>query len=69
MNMLIREYGITKEDCVFVGDGENDADLAAEVGTSVCFNGAPRLQAVCTHSVRQKEGDEDLTTILQYIPF
>jgi len=52
---------------MFVGDGKNDVPLAKAVGLSISFNGAKELEAVCTHAIRQKEGEEDFKEILRYI--
>lgn len=68
MNLLIREYGIRNSECAFVGDGDNDIQLAETVGVSIAFNGSPNLQRVCTFSICQSEGMEDLSSILEHIP-
>lgn len=67
MKLLVREYCIPKDSCVFIGDGENDRELAANVGLSVAFNGHVQLQEVATYSVNQDTGQEDLRAILPYL--
>ena len=65
MRLMMREYGISPQDCAFVGDGVNDVPIAKEVGTSIAFNGRPELQEVCTHSINQPDG-KDLKAILKF---
>jgi phosphoserine phosphatase len=69
MKLLIKEYGISKDNCVFVGDGENDRGLAANVGISIAFNGPTQLQEVTTYSINQEPGKEDFRAILPYFHF
>lgn len=64
MRLLMREHGLKKEECAFVGDGVNDIPLAREVGLSVAFNAREELQKVCTHVINQKE--KDLRAVLQF---
>jgi phosphoserine phosphatase len=65
MRLMMREYGISPQDCAFIGDGVNDIPLAKEVGTSIAFNARPELQEVCTHSINQPDG-KDLKAILKF---
>jgi len=67
MKLITEEYGLKPEECAFVGDGRNDIPLAKAVGTSIAFNGAKELQAVCTYSINQEEGKEDFREVLKYI--
>ncbi len=64
MRLLMREHGLKKEECAFVGDGVNDIPLAREVGLSIAFNAREELQKVCTFAINQKE--KDLRSILQF---
>jgi len=57
MHLMMKEYKLSKEDCAFVADGRNDIPLAKEVGVSISFNGAPELEAVTTHKIKQKKAD------------
>ena len=66
MKLIMKEHGLTKEECAFVGDGKNDVPFAKAVGLSIAFNGTPELQEVCTYSINQKEGKEDFSAILKY---
>ena len=65
MRLMMREYGISPEDCAFVGDGVNDVPIAKEVGLSIAFNAAQELQEAATHSISQPEG-KDLKAILKF---
>ena len=65
MRLLIKEHGLTPEQCAFVGDGVNDIPLAKECCISIAFNGRKELQDVTTYSVSQKV--KDLRGILKYL--
>lgn len=61
VELMRREYGLTKEECAFVGDGKNDVHIAKHVGLSFAYNAHPDLQKVATRTITQ------LTEILQHI--
>ena len=67
LRMLRREYRLDRQHCVFIGDAQNDVAVAMQVGLSIAFNAQPELQAVCTHSVNQDEGQEDFMAIAALI--
>ncbi len=67
MFLIMKEHGLTQEECAFVGDGKNDVFLAKVVGTSIAFNADPKLQQAATHSISQDEGKEDFRSILDFI--
>jgi len=67
MQLMMKDYNLTKDDCAFVGDGRNDIHLAKAVGTSIAFNGAKELQEVCTHSINQPEGQKDFRAVLPFL--
>ncbi len=67
MELMIREFGLNKQECAFVGDGRNDIPLAKEVEFSICFNGPKELQEVCKHSIKQPRGKEDLRAVLRFL--
>lgn len=67
MHLIIKEHGLKKDECAFVGDGRNDIPFAKAVKLSIAFNGAPELQEVCAHSVNQPDGKEDFRAILKYL--
>lgn len=66
MKLIMNEYGITPEECAFVGDGKNDIPYASVVGLSISYNGPKELQEDCTHAINQVEGEEDFREILKY---
>jgi len=61
VELLRKEYGFSKEECAFVGDGKNDVHIAAHVGLSFAYKAHPALQKVATHSI------EDFRDILKYV--
>lgn len=67
MHLIMKEHGLRKDQCAFVGDGKNDISFAKAVSRSIAFNGAPELQKVCTYSVNQEDGKEDFRAILKYL--
>jgi len=60
---IMNEYGITKEECAFIGDAQNDILVAQEVGLSIAFNAQPELQQVCTHVINQAPGSENFEQV------
>lgn len=64
---LADQYGVSLEECAFVGDGSNDIHIAKAVGMSVAFNGEAELRNVSTHAVVQKIGSEDFRAVLDYL--
>ena len=67
MKLMIKEYKIKKEECVFVGDGDNDIHLAKEVGTSIAFNASERLAKFAKFSIRQEPHKENFMEVLKYL--
>lgn len=67
MKMLAYEYQILIQECLFVGDGDNDVHLTHAVGLSIGFNGPAELSNVTTHSIVQNDGCESLSPILSII--
>lgn len=58
------KYGISPEDCYFVGDNENDVDAALFTGTSIAFNSKSDVLAqAATHIVDSK----NLRDVLQFM--
>ncbi|MEK6852493.1 MAG: HAD-IB family phosphatase [Nanoarchaeota archaeon] len=68
MQLIMKEHGLKKEQCAFVGDGKNDIHLAKAVGLSIAFNADLELQKVCTYVINQPKGEEDFREILKYLP-
>ncbi len=69
MDLISAEYGYSREQCAFVGDGPNDCGLAKKVGKSIAFNGSDELQKVSTYVLNQPSGKEDLSEVLPYLGF
>jgi phosphoserine phosphatase len=67
MKIIMREYQATPYDCIFVGDGKNDVDLASNVAVSFAFNGQAELQRVVTESISQPDGQHNLNQIAQLL--
>ena len=67
VEMLLKDIGINREQCAFVGDGKNDIDVAGYVGRSVAFNPHQELKDCCEFVVEQEPGKEDLRAILPYL--
>lgn len=67
MQLIAKEHGITKDQCVFVGDGKNDVHLAQAVGLSIAFNAQDELKAVATVSIDQQRGKEDFYEVVKTI--
>ena len=67
MESLSAEHRLTREELAFVGDGDNDVDLAQKVGISIAFNGTDALRNATTHSVDQEPQKENLKAVLSYL--
>jgi phosphoserine phosphatase len=66
MKLIMKEHGLSPEECAFVGDGKNDVFLAKEVGLSISFNGEEELKRVATHHIDQPDKKEDFRALLKY---
>lgn len=66
MHLLMSEYGISKSNCAFIGDGENDVPIAKQVGISIAFNAQEELKKVATFVIDQN-GQEDFKAVLHYL--
>ena len=64
LKLMMREYGLAKEHCAFVGDGMNDVFIAQQVGVSVAFNADEELKKVATCIIDQEAGAEDFRDVL-----
>lgn len=67
MRSVLFEYGLSKEDAAFVGDGKNDAALASEVGLSIAFNAQSELQSACSHQINQPKDEESLVAAIELL--
>lgn len=62
MELMRKEYGFTKEECAFVGNGKNDVYIAQHAGASFAVPDAhQKLKDVATHTL------EDFRDILKLI--
>lgn len=65
MKHLAKEYGVTLKECIFIGDGKNDIQIAKHCGLSIAFNAQLELEKVTTYKVNQKNVNlEELIEIL-----
>lgn len=61
---LAEKYGVSPEECVFVGDNENDVHIASIAGLSIGFNvKSDKLSGIVDIVVEKK----DMREILQYL--
>ena len=61
IKVTAEKYGLTPEDCYFIGDNENDVDAATLAGTSIAFNNkSDMLAQVATHTVDSKNLEDIL---------
>lgn len=67
MKLMVRDYGVSREECAFVGDGKNDVKLAAEVGCSIAFNAQVELKAVASIVIEQEDDHEDFAAVVSAI--
>lgn len=66
MEHLAKEYGVTLDECIFIGDGKNDVRLAQACGLSIAFNAQQELKDIATHTVDQShENLEELIDIIK----
>lgn len=49
IRLMLREYGLTPQDWLFVGDGPNDVPIAKAAPISVAYSACPELQEVATY--------------------
>jgi phosphoserine phosphatase len=48
VRLMLREYGLTPQDWVFVGDGINDVPIAKAAPISIAYSACPELREVAT---------------------
>lgn len=58
---LSKEFGLSKDQVMAVGDGANDLLMMAEAGTSVAYHAKPATQAEATHAINHGGLDSILT--------
>ncbi len=63
LKTIADKEGISTEDCVFVGDSNNDMDVIKEAGLGIAFNATPELSEAADIVIKKK----DLREILKII--
>ena len=58
---LSKEFGLSQDQVMAVGDGANDLLMMAEAGTSVAYRAKPATQAKATHAINHGGLDSILT--------
>ncbi|QDU17459.1 haloacid dehalogenase-like hydrolase [Gimesia maris] len=61
VHLMLREYGLSDEDWIFVGDGRNDVPIALDAPYSIGYKPHPELNAVVDKTITDYS---DLTLIL-----
>jgi phosphoserine phosphatase len=51
VRLMLREYGLTTQDWIFVGDGLNDVPIAREAPVSIAYGAGAPLRTVATFSI------------------
>lgn len=69
VELLHRDLGIPREECLFVGDGDNDREIAKYLDHAIAFNpsGEKILEQYCSIVIRQQDGHEDLSEVLKHV--
>jgi len=63
LKKVAAKEGIGLDECVFVGDSDNDVDVMEAAGLSIGFNPTERLLKACDIVIRKK----DMTAVLDYL--
>lgn len=63
LEKIARKEGIRLDECVFVGDSDNDIEVARKAGLGIGFNPHEKLSKACDIVVKKK----DLREVLKYI--
>jgi len=65
LKYIAEKEGISTKECIFIGDHNNDLEIAQEAGLSIAFNSkSEKLNAIASHVIIKK----DLKEILKIIP-
>lgn len=67
LEILCRDLGINARDCLFVGDGRNDRDIASFCALSIGFNPHQELRDGVDIIIEQPQGLENLSSVLEPI--
>lgn len=65
LEILCRDLGISADECLFVGDGRNDREVAGFCALSIGFNPHDELRKEVDVIIEQPEGYENLSAILE----
>jgi len=65
LEILCRDLGISADECMFVGDGRNDRDVAGFCALSIGFNPHDELRKDVDIVIEQNVGQENLSAILE----
>lgn len=65
LEILCKDLGISADECLFVGDGRNDREVAGYCALSIGFNPHDELRPDVDVIIEQPEGEENLSAILQ----
>lgn len=52
VNLMLREYGLTETQWVFVGDGRNDVPIAKSAPLAIGYSAHPDLRRVCASTIK-----------------
>jgi phosphoserine phosphatase len=63
LRSIARKENISTEECVFIGDSDNDVEIAMGAGLGIGFMPHEKLASVCDVVIRKK----DLREILKHI--
>jgi phosphoserine phosphatase len=55
IHLMLREYGLSSQDWLFVGDGKNDVPIAKAAPLSVAYNGNEELKKVASKHIGKFE--------------
>ena len=67
IEMLLHDLDISKEECVFIGDGGNDRHVAEHVGWSIGFNPDEHTKVWWKKVIEQEKGQESMLAILDVL--
>lgn len=67
LKSMMKDLGFKKKESFFIGDSEDDMYAAKAAGLSIAFNGAEKLQSVCTYKINFPLGKENFEQVLKYI--
>lgn len=66
LRLLTDSYGIDLSECAFVGDGQNDVQIASVAGVSFAYKAERNLVAASTHEIRHFKSVSELLKLASY---